>query len=426
MTTRKILTDRGLKALVAAKPGERYVVYDTLVPPFGVRVSDKGNKIFIVYRRVTGKPRPVRLTLGAYPLLSLETARERAKAALEDFVAGRHPRKREEERKLKSLEAEANTFAAVAEEFIRRHVVKLRWGSSVISAIRNELIPRWGSKPIQDITRRDVVEMLEEIAEGRTKNKKKRNRVGGTYAARHAFAYTSKLFNWAIARDLYCLGLGPCAGVRVREIVGAARPRQRVLSDDELCAVWKAATEVGYPFGTLVQLLMLTGQRLNEVARMNWREIDFRKKLWSLPADRTKNDAVHEVPLSTQTAALLESLPRFERDYVLTTTFGERPISGFTKAKAQIDRAISRSRPDGNVKRSNDTLAEPWRFHDLRRTMRTHLSALPIQEIVRELVIGHRKPGLHKVYDQHAYRSEKRHAFQIWSDELYQIVENPR
>ncbi|MGC9954033.1 MAG: integrase arm-type DNA-binding domain-containing protein [Rhizomicrobium sp.] len=395
MTTRKVLTDRGIQALKPAASGRRYVVYDTIVPPFGVRVSDKGHKTFIVYRRVAGQHRPARLTLGNYPSLSLDKARERAKAAVDDFQSGVHPREREKERQRAERKRNDDNFEAIAEEFIQRHAVKLRWGDAMSSTIRRELISRWGDKPITDINRRDVVEMLERIADGHKKGKIRS--AGGRYAARHAFAYTSKLFNWALARDLYGLQTSPCDRIKIREIVGSAEPRQRVLTDEELRQVWRAAIELGYPFGTLTQLLLVTGQRLNEAARARWSEFDLAAKLWTLPPERMKGDAAHEVPLSSLALELIRAIPRFDGEYVLTTTFGERPISGFSKAKDRLDELIAEQRKTDARGKSVEPMPA-WQFHDLRRTMRTHLSGLPIQELVRELVIAHRKPGLHKVF----------------------------
>jgi len=134
------------------------------------------------------------------------------------------------------------------------------------------------------------------------------------------------------------------------------------------------------------------------------------KQLWTIPATRMKSDAAHEVPLAPGAAALLESLPRWAGDFVFTTTGGKKPVNGFSKAKARIDKLSGVS---------------DWVLHDLCRTMRTHLSALPVQDLVRELVIAHAKPGLHKVYDQFTYRDEKRYWLELWEKRPLSIVEPP-
>jgi integrase len=166
---------------------------------------------------------------------------------------------------------------------------------------------------------------------------------------------------------------------------------------------------------------MLTGQRRSEVAEARWAEFDLAKKLWALPAERMKASAAHVVPLSDDVLAILQSLPKFERgDYAFSMTFGAKPVNGFDKAKKRLDAEMLR------MLREDDPKATPPDFvvHDLRRTVRTGLSAIPnISDLVRELVIGHTKPGLHKVYDQYAYLEEKRFALTAWSARLRSIIE---
>jgi integrase len=185
-----------------------------------------------------------------------------------------------------------------------------------------------------------------------------------------------------------------------------------VLNDNEIRALWRATDEIGYPYGALFRLLLTTGQRKSEVAEARWSEIDLDKKLWTIPAERMKGDAAHVVPLSDAAINVLSTLPRFERGDCLFSVNGTKPVNGFAKVKSALDRAMK--------------VEQPFCTHDLRRTMRTGLSAIPgISDLVRELVIGHTKPGLHKVYDQHAYLDEKRHALDAWAARLQAIVEPP-
>jgi hypothetical protein len=227
MPTRKLLTDKGVKALKPAASGKRYVVYDTLTPPFGVRVSDKGRKSFIVYRRRAGEPRPVRVKLGNYPLLTLEKAREKAKQALEDLASGRDPKEREQKELRDEARRRQDTFGSVAGDFIKLHVAKLRSSKAMEATIRRELLGQkledgkwtidpdrkthWRDRPITEITRRDIIELLEEIV----------NR-GTRHQARKVLAYVRKLFNWSIARDAYALEASPCDRVRPKDIVGSS------------------------------------------------------------------------------------------------------------------------------------------------------------------------------------------------------------
>jgi integrase len=167
---------------------------------------------------------------------------------------------------------------------------------------------------------------------------------------------------------------------------------------------------MAYPYGPVFQLLILTGQREREISDASWSEIDFEKRLLTIPAARMKGGRAHEVPLAPMATGLLEDLPRWVAGCVFSTTSGAKPINGFSKAKARIDKLSGVS---------------DWVFHDLRRTVRTHLSALPVQDLVRELVIAHAKPGLHRVYDLHAYQDEKRHCLELWEKRLMAIVEPP-
>jgi integrase len=142
---------------------------------------------------------------------------------------------------------------------------------------------------------------------------------------------------------------------------------------------------------------------------MAWREVDMEKRLWTIPGSRMKADVPHVVPLSPAAIAILESLPRWTGDYVFSGRDGKRPISWFSVIKDRVDLLMPG--------------VADWRFHDLRRTMRTGLSALRVSDIVAELCIGHTQKGLHKTYDQHGYLDEKRHAFDAWAAQLLSIVE---
>jgi integrase len=153
---------------------------------------------------------------------------------------------------------------------------------------------------------------------------------------------------------------------------------------------------------------MITGQRELEIAHTSWPEIDGDWLI--IPSARMKGDRTHEVPLTSEAQKIIESLPRFIGPYLFTTTWGEKPINGFSKAKDRID-ALSG--------------VQSWRIHDIRRTVRTRFSALPVQDVVREAVIAHARKGLHRIYDQHEYRDEKRHCLQLWQDRLLAIVEPP-
>jgi integrase len=403
---KRTLNDRVIKSLKAAKRGQRYEVMDALVPGFGIRVTDKGAKTFILIARYPGSENPTRRALGEYGELTLEQARVRARDWHTLIGRGIDPREQVERQRLAEQRKRANTFAAVAEDFIEGKLPSERNGKSVELDIRREFIPAWGGRPVTEITPLDVRAVVK-----RAKDR------GAPYQAHALLATARRLFNWAIEQHAYGLETSPCDRLKPKSIIGERKARSRILSPDELRAVWKATETMGYPYGPLLRLLALTGQRKSEVAHARWSEFDLEQKLWAVPAERMKAGAPHVVPLTAQVIEILKTLPRFERgDHLFSTSFGMTPVNGFSKAKAILDRKL---------KQIIGKPVEPFVIHDIRRTMRTGLSALPIPDLVRELVIAHGKPGLHKVYDQFAYLDEKRQALDLWAGRLRDIIEPP-
>jgi integrase len=228
-------------------------------------------------------------------------------------------------------------------------------------------------------------------------------------APRHAhtiFSHTRLIFNWAINRGIYGLETSPCDRLRPIQLIGPKRSRERVLDDTELRALWQATDH--YPYGLLTRMLLLTGGRLNELARARWSEVDFVRRTLTVPPERFKANSVHVIPLSDDAIVLLQALPR-RGDFIFTSS-GARPVGDFFAAKRALDRAL------GDV--------APWQFHDLRRTFRTRLAELRVPDNVAELAIGHAKKGLRRVYDQYAYSDEIRAAMNLWAARLRTII-NP-
>jgi integrase len=401
---RNRLTDRKLRAL--KRESKRYEVMDSDVPGFGVRVSETGQKSFILIARYPGSPNPTRRTLGEYPSLSLESARGRARDWRDLIRKGLDPKAENERLRRLELRKQQTTFAAVAEDYIERHVKGQRKAKDTEREIRKELISRWGERPVTSLAREDVITLVEGIA-----------RRPAPYTAHIVLGHARSLFNWAINRGAYGLETSPCDRIKPSALIGAKEPRQRVLSDSEIGAVWSATEKLGYPFGPLYQLLLLTGARKNEVAGAKWGEFDLKKKIWTVPPERFKSNASHLVPLSDQALAIIERLPRFTKgDRLFTTTYGEKPISGFSKAKERIDKL---------VKDELEASPSSWVVHDIRRTVRTRLASLRISDLVAEMVIGHGRKGLQRVYDQHRYVDEMREALELWAARLRDIVTPP-
>ncbi len=254
-------------------------------------------------------------------------------------------------------------------------------------------------------------------------------------AARHTFAAIRGVFLFAAERD-YGLGdVVPTDRIRIARLVGPPPLRTHVLTDDELRWFWRGAAH-DEVFGPLGQFLLLTGARLNEVAKCRWGEfidLDGGGPVWHVPAERMKSKVVHVAPLAAPAVSLLRSLPRYGAkdtgNFVFTTTRGLSPVQGFSRALNRLRRlaADEREKDAAELRRAGRPDPPPlarFGFHDLRRTMRSHLSTLPVEEHVRELCIAHQKRGLSRVYDQHRYRDEMRRAMTLWTERLLRIVEN--
>jgi integrase len=405
MQPKKTLTDRYIHSLKARD--RRYSVSDAIVPGLAVRVTEKGTKSFVLITRYPDKPEhPTRRALGEVGELTLAEARDKAREWLSLVKRGVDPREEGRQRREAEKLKRDTTFSAVAEEYLERYQRGKRKAYDVERTFRRELLPRWKNKPVTEITRRDVVTLIDSIVDR-----------GAKYRAHNVHAQVRLFFNWAINRGIYGLEHSPVDRLKPAQLIGAKAPRQRVLSDDELRAAWGAAERMGYPYGTLYQVLMLTGLRISEASDGRWREIDLTKKVWTIPPERFKSNATHTVPLTDEVIDILESLPRFVGgDHVFSTTGGAKPINGFSKAKSRLD---------GLIAEKLGAEPPPFVIHDLRRTVRTRLSSLRIPEPVAEMVVGHGRKGLARVYDQHQYAAEMREALEAWAARLRSIVDPP-
>jgi integrase len=360
------LTEEFIDAL---KPkSKRYIVMDTTVPWLGVRVGTR--KTFVMVARFNSK-HPTRRSLGK---LTLDQARDKAREWHKQLSQGIDPNRPHNG----SL-----SFGAVCDRYLS-HIGQHRRVIDFENCANREFIPRWRDRPMASITKTDLLEVID-AAKAR----------GAPYAAHNAWAHARRLWNWAIARDI--VSQSPCDRVRPITIIGPKTPRQRVLSDDELRKLWKGSKRIGYPYGPLWQLLMVTGQRKSEVAGAQWCEFDLKRSLWQIPPDRFKSNATHIVPLSPLALDILASLPR-NGEYL----FGR--VNGFSKAKRRLDKLM------GDVPH--------FVIHDIRRTVRTRLSSLRVSYEVAERCIGHGPKGLARVYDQHRYVDEMREALDLWASAL--------
>ena len=221
------------------------------------------------------------------------------------------------------------------------------------------------------------------------------------------------MFGWALNRDVYGLTASPCDRIRIADLIGSPKPRERVLDADELRAIWQITAAGEFPFDPFVRLLILLGCRRGELAGMRRDELDLAAGLWQLSGERTKNEQPRTIPLSRQAVAILASLPAFSGPFVFSTDRRRAADLWLFEVQAALDRRLGAAVPAN------------WTLHDIRRTMRTHLSALPISGTVAELMIGHKQRGIRAVYDRYAYLDEQRAGFELWAARLRDIVEPP-
>lgn len=375
------LTDLSIKALRPRTEG-RYEVFDSKIPGFAVRVSPSGIKSFVLLYRHHGRPR--RLTIGRYPVLSLAEARKLANDALNRVAHGTDPQKEKDESR------KGYRFEDAVESFVTTHCARQNRESTATQAaatLRNHFSSKWANRDIREIKRADILAVLDKMM---------RDEMPG--AAIRSLAVIRKMFNWCVERGL--IDTSPCAGVKAP---APHKSRDRVLDDKELAAVWQAAAETGYPFGAIVQLLILTAQRRSEVASMLWGQIDFDAATWSLPSESTKNNRAQTVPLTPAAIELLASLPKFGEGFVFPAQGKtETSFSGFSKCKKQLDQLAGVS---------------DWTLHDLRRTAATGMARLGVSPHVVERVLNHTSGtlgGVAGVYNRFGYLPEMRAALEVW------------
>lgn len=380
-------------------PKCRLEIPDGLLTGLYLVVQPSGAKSWAVRYRHGGKSR--KMTLGPYPAVDLGQARKAGKEALQAVAEGRDPGVQKITAKIEA-KAGRDLIGTVFADFLNRHAKNRRTRPGMEKMWNLHVADRWRGRRVQDIRKRDIIELLDDLEDG-----------GMTVGSNRVLALVRKFFNWCVDRDI--IDAPPTAGVKPRF---AETTRERVLDDDEIERLWKATETVGYPFGPLTRLLLVTGQRLDEVASMPWSELKLDKQLWSLPGERTKNKRAHDVPLSDLAIEIIEGLPKIAgtRPYLFTTT-GETPVSGFSRAKAILDRTIAE---DGGAE------VPHWTFHDLRRTASTKMQRIGIAPHVIDAVTNHKSgviQGVSATYARYDYADEKRAALDAWAVLLRSIVE---
>ncbi|MGJ0511184.1 tyrosine-type recombinase/integrase [Methylocystis sp.] len=375
------LTELQVKA-AKTPPGRAQIdLWDATVRGLSLRVTSNGIKTFsLKYRNGRGKEK--RIKLGRHPDLSLADARAAAMEYKARIARGEDPAADKN-----TPEPEEPSVSSLIDEFVKRHASFNKSGKETERILRREIEPVFGTRDFASITKTEMIGLIETIADR-----------GAPVLARNTLAAVRKMFNWAVSRDL--LDRSPCDRVKAP---GKAPKRERALSTEEVRAVWLAAREIEWPFGPLVQLLMLTGQRRTEIANLRWSWIDEEKSVIAFPATIMKNSREHLLPMSRPVAEIMKNLPRFggdDRLFRSRTNASKNVVSGFSKTKRRLDQLSG---------------VADWVLHDIRRTVATQMNALGIQDTTVDRVLSHVIPGVSGVYNKHKYLDEKQEALERWA-----------
>lgn len=385
-------------------------LWDDEIRGFGLKITPAGRRIFILQYRMAGRGTPCRYTIGEYGSLTPAQARGIAADLRHQIAKGTDPRlsKIEKEREAERGADPTSTIDGLIEVYAAKHLSKLKSGEDVRKLLYREVLPAWGTIPTALVTRRDVIELLDEVEDH-----------GGPYARNHATAAIRQMFNWACTRN------PSLPNPAVKLPMNVVKERERVLSDTELREIWTATGALVSVFCPFTRVLLLTGQRRSEVAGMSWSEISGTDDpVWTIPASRTKNGIVHEVPLSHAVVDILRQIPRLGR-FVFTTD-SETPISGFSKFKNSLDNTIlTLRRTKTDIVYEALGPLERWTFHDLRRTAATIMAKRGVPPHVVERLLNHVSgtiSGVAKIYNRHEYWAERRAAVETLGDYISEIV----
>lgn len=387
-------------------------------PPTGLYlvVHPSGSKAWAFRYRYRGRTR--KLTLGQpYPETTLAAARAEAESKLEELENDIDPATTQ------AIEIQQQTpdgVKAVADEWLKRHV-KPNAGRShdeFDRLLKKEVLPLWKDKLITEISRPDVLRVLDTIVDREA-----------PILANKVLAVMKSWFSWTVERGY--IASSPAAELSPPSKIVS---RDRVLDPAELVEVWKVSDALGYPVGPFIHFLILTAQRRGEVADMRWRDVDLDGALWTLPKEATKAGRIHDVPLSDAAVELLKNLPRFTKgDYIFTSTSGEKAINGFSKAKERIDAATLKHRKEtaalagADVDKVKNLAA--WTMHDLRRTAATLMAKSGVPPHVLAAILNHTPgstQGVTHIYNRFRYSEERRAALQDWADYVLSLSAKPK
>jgi len=417
------LSPQTVEAFKAPDEGRRLEINDTGCAGLRLRISSAGAKTWSVVYRVRGegpdgksRGAPRRASLGPYPLIDLNAARDMARIAMDDADRGIAYAKRiAAEAAQRRMLAETggrspNRIDVIVDRYIDNHL-KTLWSSwqNADRWLKKMVVPEWREREIASIRRADVVKLLDKVSDERT-----------AAAAIEVRKHLSGLFNWAIATDQFDLILNPMVGLKRKE---KYQPRENKLSREQLKQVWVAAGDIGYPFREMYRLLILTGQRRSEVAELQADWVFERpdgKKGVRVPASAYKTGKEHVYPLSGPAAAIVDSLPRRKAGPFLLSAVhtkspaGKAPVSGFSHAKVRLDQAIAKRAENARKQGIELPPIPEFTVHDIRRSVATGMIEMGVSAEHVERVLGHELGGVAGIYNRHDYFSEKLAALQLW------------
>jgi integrase len=426
------LTERKVESLVVEHGRKDKLVFDDAQRGLAVRISANGGRTYLVQYTLHGHK--WRVPLGACSAVSLAKAREAAAAVMGDVAKGRNPAA---DRKAAAAAERAKrvrdrlTLRVLIEDWYRLHLAKLRpsYSAEAVRALHRAFAGSLDD-PAEDLDKASVVRALDVL--GRPKERLKGGKPKGSAMVGRTAAYGRTAFGWALKRGM--VTANPFSELPLSRSVSK---RERVLTDNEIGEIWRATAKMAAPYGSIVRLLILTGQRRGEVAGLRWNELTEELESWTLPGERTKNGVTHIVPLSAPARDLLRSLlpegeiearrvlaeRRAKSELILPGLAGT--FAGWSKSKTALDKAIieARSRAGGDA----SAPLEPWSVHDIRRSVATGLQRLGVRLEVTEAVLNHvsgSRGGIAGVYQRHDWATEKRAALDAWASHVLTVSES--
>lgn len=401
------ITKRVIDTLMPAS--KDLFLWDQDLAGFGLKCTPKGNKVYIVQHRMGGRGYPTRrYKIGAHGPFTPDEARERARKVLQSVRDGLDP--------MQAKRAQRHdTIDKLVQGFIESRRTKGRRSADEIKRVLDREIGKaWRARSVASITRADIHHVLDAIVAR-----------GSPIIANRTLAHIKTMFNWAKSRGI--ISQSPADSI---EKPGEESSRERTPDDSELAEIWRAAAKLDWPFEPAIKLLILTGQRREEVAQMRWSELKLVEGIWTLPATRTKNRQPHDIHLSPLALRIVEAVSSIEDCDLVFSTNGETPISGWSKAKRRLDEEVAAARRTSARELGRDAgkakQMPDWRIHDLRRSVATGLANLGVAPVVADRILNHvprkQKGQVMFVYNRAQYSRERRGAMDLWGEHIERIT----